>query len=384
MDSSGINNTAIQMCRLCLSNPRRYICPRCSIPYCSIECYKSTSHLDCSEEFYKECVENEIKSQSYDSEDKKKMMEILKRFHAEQSNFDISNDDSMDDIIDDQNTSYESIDSDDDDIVADLNKRIENVDLNNADELWSVLTDAEKQEFEAIIRNGEEEKLLPQWTPWWAKSIEKPVQILDECKNETYKKNCPRIVEIASMNAVEKASPLIRYNLLNILNAYALMVLHYNGEHESAAMEAYIIFLELNDVIGGNKIFEDPLLAVTSAYKKAIDYELIPENSEQNVLLDSVKQIIQGPCKEHQTYYMAAALSDLHQLFTKVKSEFRNLHGENRHSTFPQKFTKGIQSKYSTLTKKDLQLYIKKVEYYLAWIDKYGERMYELNLEILK
>lgn len=84
-----------------------------------------------------------------------------------------------------------------------MNKRIENVDLNNADELWSVLTNAEKQEFEAIIRNGEEDTLLPQWTPWWAKFIDKSIQILDECENETYKKNCPRIVEIVSMNAVE-------------------------------------------------------------------------------------------------------------------------------------------------------------------------------------
>ncbi|KAK0176862.1 hypothetical protein PV328_000963 [Microctonus aethiopoides] len=382
MDLGSTSSTSIQTCQLCSSNPPKYTCPRCSISYCSIECYKSTSHLDCSEEFYKECVENEMKSQSYDSEDKKKMMEILKRFHAEQSNFDICNDDSIDDIFDDQNASYESIDSDDDDAVADLNKRIENVDLNNADELWSVLTDAEKQEFEAIIRNGEEDTLLPQWTPWWAKLIDKPIQILDECENETYKKNCPRIVEIVPMNAVEKASPSICYNLLNILNAYALTILHYNGEHESAAMEACIIFLELNDVIGGHKIFEDPPSAVTSVFKKAIDYELIPETSEQTVLLDSVKQIIQGPCKEHQTYYMAAALSDLHQLFTKVKSKFRDLNCQNSHPTFPQKFTKGIQSKYSTLTKKDLQLYIKKVEYYLAWLSKYGERMYELNLEL--
>lgn len=77
--------------------------------------------MDCSEEFYKECVENEVKSQSYDSEDKKKMMEILKRFHVEQSNFDICNDDLIDDIFDEQNVSFESIDSDDDDVVMFFN-----------------------------------------------------------------------------------------------------------------------------------------------------------------------------------------------------------------------------------------------------------------------
>lgn len=73
---------------------------------------------------------------------------------------------------------------------------------------------------------------------------------------------------------LQKASPSICYNLLNILNAYALMILHYNGEHESAAMEACIIFLELNDVIGGHKVFEDPPSAVTSVFKKAIDVSI--------------------------------------------------------------------------------------------------------------
>lgn len=57
----------------------KYSCPKCDILYCSVKCYQSECHLQCSEVFYKKCVEEELKGSEVDNKDKKKMMEILLR-----------------------------------------------------------------------------------------------------------------------------------------------------------------------------------------------------------------------------------------------------------------------------------------------------------------
>lgn len=107
----------------CNTCPQKYKCPRCSIPYCSLECYKSASHIDCSEDFYKECVETEMKSQANNPENRNKMMEILKRFHLEDlsENPVHANEESDDDNEEDtwaQAMAFdEANDSDDDDEV---------------------------------------------------------------------------------------------------------------------------------------------------------------------------------------------------------------------------------------------------------------------------
>ena len=52
------------VCPLCLKNPSKYTCPRCNTRYCSVECYKSEKHRDCSEMFYKDCfMEGTVKIQ---------------------------------------------------------------------------------------------------------------------------------------------------------------------------------------------------------------------------------------------------------------------------------------------------------------------------------
>lgn len=47
-------------CFVCEEIPK-YTCPRCSIHYCSLGCYKNEKHQQCSEAFYKEQVCNSIR-----------------------------------------------------------------------------------------------------------------------------------------------------------------------------------------------------------------------------------------------------------------------------------------------------------------------------------
>lgn len=77
----------------CNKHVRLYTCPRCGIGYCGIECYKSDAHIDCSESFYKQCIEDELKSQEKDPVAKQKMMNILKKIHEKDLEDDILGED---------------------------------------------------------------------------------------------------------------------------------------------------------------------------------------------------------------------------------------------------------------------------------------------------
>ena len=39
-------------CQLCVKNWANYTCPKCNIGYCSVTCYRSEYHKNCSEQFY--------------------------------------------------------------------------------------------------------------------------------------------------------------------------------------------------------------------------------------------------------------------------------------------------------------------------------------------
>ena len=52
---------------------------RCGLNYCSLECFKSDRHQDCSEAFYKAEVEKCLKSDKISEESKMQMVEMLKR-----------------------------------------------------------------------------------------------------------------------------------------------------------------------------------------------------------------------------------------------------------------------------------------------------------------
>ena len=93
-----------------------------------------------------------------------------------------------------------------------MEQRLANIDLDNADELWSVLTDGERQEFEAILQSNDIEKMLPEWIPWWEQTVErKLVQELNEVPQ--YKKLCPALVTIGEF----KGEMVIKMNKKSIM-----------------------------------------------------------------------------------------------------------------------------------------------------------------------
>ncbi|KAM5537102.1 hypothetical protein V8D89_009248 [Ganoderma adspersum] len=221
-------------CAICRRQFALYTCPRCNIPYCSLVCFRSEKHGDCSESFYRKEVEIDVKTApSASTEEKRRMMELLKRFEE----------DSLDDspLLDD-----------DEDGVDGLQWRMQNVDLDTAsyEELWAALTPVEREKFMRAVNDPRSElaqQLLTseelektQVEPWWepespsladkqpGPSGVSPPSTLTRRKPSAK----PSIMSIPEPLVKQVATsavsgPLLLYNICALCVAYAYAVRHF-------------------------------------------------------------------------------------------------------------------------------------------------------------
>jgi hypothetical protein len=78
---SQVFDDLIEKCQRCHEKTYKYTCPKCSIKYCSVECYKS-HNKNCTESFYKDQVEQELKSQKVSEDEGKKFRKTLKDYYG--------------------------------------------------------------------------------------------------------------------------------------------------------------------------------------------------------------------------------------------------------------------------------------------------------------
>ncbi|KZT72024.1 hypothetical protein DAEQUDRAFT_763498 [Daedalea quercina L-15889] len=210
-------------CAICRRQFSRYTCPRCNIPYCSLTCFRSESHAECSETFYRKEIESDVRGDaSKSAEQRHKTLELLKRFEE----------DSMDDDI-------LELDSDDsDEIDADLESRLKGVDLEAAscDDLWAALTPAEREKFTKALRDPSSElaqQLLSseelenvRTEPWWEGSKDTSGEQARGLRRaqKRYGKR-PAMMQIpAHMTRTPPTPgkfPLLLYNICAVMVAYA-------------------------------------------------------------------------------------------------------------------------------------------------------------------
>jgi hypothetical protein len=227
---------ATNTCEICDNALSKYSCPKCHVKYCSLTCYQSEKHLQCSEEFYKKCIIEELALEN-NEEAKKKMLEILKRNH-----------------LNDEEDS--ELDSDDEDDVADITNRLAGVDLDNADQVWEKLTEDEQQEFIAFLKSEDVTKLIPSWDPWW---LHRSKNVEEVNSSQEYKSKCPQIVKIKNFRDISKRDPAncVKYNLVNVLAAYAFATRYFNGEYYDFYKEVVSCVVALSLCLKVNQNFED-------------------------------------------------------------------------------------------------------------------------------
>ncbi|XP_031638610.1 zinc finger HIT domain-containing protein 2-like [Contarinia nasturtii] len=394
-----ITMSSNKLCQICSKGTQKYNCPRCNLSYCSVECYKSPSHLKCSEEFYKECVLEEMSAESKmkkatgrssGDEDVKKMYEMLKRVESQQqdeSDFEHSDDD-------------EPLDSDDDEDSADagdLSKRLEGIDLNDADAIWSKLTESERQEFNQIVQSEDVTSLLPTFNAWWENKIKrKLVTELNGDENDEVETivDHPQIVEsIVDFARISTKTPAscVLNNLINVLAAYASMVRYFYGEYNSNKIEAVNYLVAVCANLRTNANFDDSDVAIESIRHDALNEGYAIDEHDVKQMRRDVSYIMEGPIQDNQTnIFVLAALSDLHRLLLAVKVELKSTQTQitalasvandpcpssSKSTNDSKKFTKRFNDQKENiclkLEKGKLTAVTKKIEYYLAYVKKY-------------
>jgi len=338
----------MSLCQFCLKSDAKYSCPRCNHPYCGLNCYRSLSHSQCSEAFYKDCVQSELSEFSDVKRNREKTNEILQRakMAAESDNL--------------------LLDSDDEE---DLSDRIANIDFDNSEELWEVLTPEERQDFKKKLNSGELYKLVPpeernEESLWWEICL--PQRKIRDISNEDSKEldslhaSLPPLIEASIKIDTRNSSPLVKFNLINVFYAYALTYRHLSWQstisRKISSEELHDFFaslLNLSTNLQNNENFTSAEMAITSGAVKA---NQIPNLNPElvKVARSDVADIIKGPGgdDEHDdSLYMLAALSDLKAITTHVREKYIKNENFNR---------------------KQCVLVSRKIEYFMCWVHQHA------------
>lgn len=369
--------------------------------YCSVACYQAPSHLKCSEEFYKDCVLEEMTMQSKmkkatgrsSDDDVKKMYEMLKRVETQEQNdsdFELSDDEEALDSDDDE---YPPEDDGDDD----LSKRLEGIDLNDADAIWSKLTESERQEFNKIVQSEDVTSILPKFNAWWENKIKRKL-VTELNGNDTdeaelkvdHPQIIERIVDFARISTKTPA-PCVLNNLINVLAAYASMVRFFYGEYNANKNEAVNYLVAVCANLRTNANFDDEDMAIESIRHDALNEGYSIDDHDVKQMRKDVNNIMEGPIQDNQTNtFVLAAVSDLHRLLlamkadmkctqTQTKTEMSEVNGASSSSSEPSNVSGQFSKRFSdqkknvclNLEKGKLTAVIKKIEYYLAYAKKY-------------
>lgn len=328
------------------------------------------------------------------SDDVKQMYEILKRCEnneATDSDFELPDDE------DDELDSDDETDMPDDN---DLSKRLEGIDLNDADAIWSHLTEAERQEFKKIVQSEDVTSILPKFVGWWEKQIEQKLvtELNGDEKDESeensieHPKIIDTIVDFGRISTRPPASCVVN-NLVNVLGSYASMVRFFYGDFESSKNEAVNYVVGICGNLRSNANFDDSDLAIESIRQDGLNEGYSIDESDIRQIKRDVDCLMEGPIQNKQNNtYALAALSDLHRLFAAVKTELRSSKTkpvDSSNQVQESSATSNDQSKPSTsesetfstrfndqqvkqrLERGKLTAILKKIEYYLAYVSKY-------------
>ncbi|XP_064610970.1 zinc finger HIT domain-containing protein 2-like isoform X2 [Liolophura sinensis] len=349
-----VSNSVV--CSICLKEASKYTCPRCNVRYCSVACYRGEKHLACSEAFYKNCVLDELKDLKASPEERKQILEMLARTEED----------------------YGGADDDDED-EDDLGDRIAGLDLDtDSDEIFRRLSEKEKREFHAMVRDGRLANLVNIWTPWWTV---KDSKLVSEVGEESPKSPVPPVLssipDIHGLIKNKKASSDVKYNVVNALFAYAFVSRLHNGEHLELAVESAEDMLSASDILGSTKSCTGVGEAIHMSLAAVSKFEKLKErgNSQEFTVsvIEDVVKIIQGPSKQDSLAYLMSALSDLEAVFRTAKSQLSKEMKDGQ-AVIRDANAKELKSKFF--------LAAKKCSFFLSWCQRFGMSLQGLIIEL--
>lgn len=194
-------------------------------------------------------VVEELQQMQSDDGTKRKMMDILKRFHSDEET------DSMDE--DDSTLSEETV------------QKIFSGDQVSFDDL----TAEEKKRFQRALASGELSKMIKPWDPWWLKPSARTLSLSrdgtqlvqpfdkqeasaslqedlesDQLTEHPPGPECP-LPAVGKLSSTEP-SPMLAVHLVDIVYTYCFTLRLYNGDWQSDAIGAAMVVLSVSSILG--------------------------------------------------------------------------------------------------------------------------------------
>ncbi|TPX58843.1 hypothetical protein SpCBS45565_g07887 [Spizellomyces sp. 'palustris'] len=299
-----LNQGNERICGICHKQFATYTCPRCNLKYCSLACYKSENHAVCTEAFYKDSLVAELQGQKVPEEDRNKMLQMLKRFEKESEELEEQADE-----------------------IPDLMDRLAGIDLEQStpDQILSVLTPAEREQFKASLREGSAaiRGYIEIWRPWWITSeaarqfLIREIEPPDEVGTER-DTSVPEILSnIKTIDKVSSANPQegLIFNLVDMLAAYAFMCRFLNGEITEDPIESAQIMWNVSRILSSNQQFAFGSVseALTSCKMRLLQSKTYDSTLDTAILAFKDVSLILA-----SHHYVLAALSDMHKIFSSA------------------------------------------------------------------
>ncbi|XP_004226029.2 zinc finger HIT domain-containing protein 2-like [Ciona intestinalis] len=343
-----------EVCGLCHVSRAKYTCPRCNIRYCMLDCYKGDKHSDCSELFYRECFIGEMKDRHVSDEEKMRLLKMIERTEEENPIEDFTLEEDLEERLKDLN-------------VEDLGE-------DEMDELWSRLTLQEQEDFKAAVASGSlrDEKghhVVQSWEPWWLKHDSGLVKELDVSSKST--KPC-------SKDLAKSPSPLVAFNLVNVLFPYVVFQRIFNGCGVSEFSEEFSKYCTTtSEYLLKNVSFHSAEKAISGATEKCVEaanaYQIQVEKVFFVECIQDVSHLLIGPDPENKEQYAIQAISDLKRGCQKcrklLKTEIDSLGSSGACQPLKE-------------NRKLLFQIVKKIEYLISYCSKHNEIFSFLSIEV--
>ncbi|XP_035957087.2 zinc finger HIT domain-containing protein 2 [Halichoerus grypus] len=303
------------------SQPARYTCPRCNVPYCSLRCYRA--HGTCAEAFYRDQVVGELRGRSASPS---RLASALRRLREQRE-------------------------TEDDPEDAGLRPGPA---PGGFTRLWELLAPAEKAAFERLLSRGEAGRLLPPWRPWWwgrgagsrlleevddaadrdpaeleptpARTSPAPVK---EAAAEPFLEDAPearapavptRIPTLASLSR-SPASPFVRFQLPNVLFSYAHTLALYHGGDDALLSDFCATLLGVSGALGAQQVFTSAEEALQAAAQVLEAGEHPPGPLGTRGAMREAARILMGKGPADQKGYTLAALGHLARTLGRARKQ---------------------------------------------------------------
>ncbi|KAL4452311.1 hypothetical protein ABPG75_007973 [Micractinium tetrahymenae] len=271
------------LCRVCRERPAEYTCPRCNARYCSLSCYKQHSDR-CTEGFYRDAAVAELKSISAGEEERRHMVEILQRLHLQEvegGDGGSSEEESEEEGEEGGGLSQQTLHR----LLAKTQAAGGELEVAAED-----LSPEELAAFHRALAAGELSGAVHPWQPWWlseeaaqlelgasgtplvaehaagaAAAGQQGSGVQQGAVQQQAQQQSDRVDGLAGgsglppppsrplppLAALTRAapSPLLRYQLLDLLYAYCFTLRRYNGDYQWEAADAADTLFALSAVL---------------------------------------------------------------------------------------------------------------------------------------